>query len=155
MSNHKFPKRANVLFPEGKEYVIVGCLHAECKGKLKVYKNGRTAYVNALGKITSQNDIPCIRGETKSEIAYYNPAARQPDPLRTPDKEIKKVRINGDDRITVELEARLRETIVIIKVMYEDMMANDLKTKGTQMARNTLESSGYKELIKHLDNKAL
>jgi hypothetical protein len=53
----------------------------------------------------------------------------------------------------VEAKARLKESIVIIRLMYEDLVKNDIASNARRIAGGFLYSQGYEQLVKELDKK--
>lgn len=52
-----------------------------------------------------------------------------------------------------DIEARLKEALVIINLIYADMKSHRVHTNALRMARDLLTSQGYKEIVEELDAK--
>ena len=53
-----------------------------------------------------------------------------------------------------DTEGRLRECIVIIKTAYREMIEGGVNKSAVRMMRSFLQSRGYEEMVKHLDEKS-
>lgn len=130
---HDFETR---LVPAGEPEVIE---HCPCGAKRVRYAGGRLVYINARGGKTPYNTIPCTRelsaAQTRVNLTNPAPVIRIPIPAFT------------------DTEARLRESIVTIKLMYEDMVKHGVDTKSRRIAGTFLHSQGYEQLVKELDKR--
>lgn len=52
-----------------------------------------------------------------------------------------------------DIEARLRDSIVLVKLLYEDLVKNNVNSQAREMAGRYLYSNGYKELVDYLNKK--
>lgn len=140
-NGHIFPRINNkdIVGP----YVDVPC--AKCGVIKRRYNNGKTAYKNAAGGITPYNTVLCNGKIEEQPLPATPPVIKELTPTMQPMKEIKAVDEN--------IEARMRECIVIMRVMYEDMITNNVNTNSRFMAGRFLYSQECENIINKIENK--
>lgn len=52
------------------------------------------------------------------------------------------------------LKARLKDSLIILRLMYEDMIKNDVNTKSREMAGRFLYSEGHDQIVKELQSNS-
>lgn len=118
-------KFTKTFLKEDQEKVIEHCLI--CDAKAVRYKNGRLSYINDKGSITPS---PTLCKNDLKQIKQFNDLKQE------------------------DLESKLREAIVIIKVLKEDCERAKIYNNAVIMANNFIGSLSTKSVINYLDYKS-
>lgn len=142
--NHKFPKTD---IPEGQRFVEIQCIN--CGLASRTYRSGARAYYKENGS-TTPYPPPC-----KSEFEYSD-QPKEPIVLQTVAETIvikPVVRTHPTLAKIDEAGARLKDAMILINLMYEDLVKHDVYSNSRRMAGRFLYSQGYEEIVKSVEHK--
>jgi hypothetical protein len=145
---HRFGHRD---IPEGQATVIETC--EICGLASKRYAGNVRAYFIDNHR-TQVKAPPCTPIEIKNIPEEKGIVVNIVKPVEVPLNVIKEIHkpLPVKSALT-ETEARLRDALVIIKLLYEDLVKNNVNSTARNMAGRYLYCSEHQELIKNLDSK--
>ena len=147
-TKHKFERKE---VPYGEKTIDEVC---EICGAIRVrYKSGSVAYRTEKGTVTPFSRECKAGSSPKSSVTLTTtPTIENLKPIKA-NETSGRAFLPTLQHLT-DNEARLKESIVLIRLMFEDMIKNDVVTKSREMAGRFLYSNGYAEMVKHLNRTA-
>lgn len=144
---HQFER---VLIPAGEISVQETC--KICGQKRIRYANGNATYIKSNGSRSPFGRKPCISPEVPQQTNDVQLIQLQPLPAIYAETD-RIVATKKFGRQMTQDDAIMKDALMIIKLMYEDLVIHNVASKSREMAGRFLYSQRYEEVVKAIESK--